>query len=259
MNNNRNNNAYTFGPTNINDFDTLVQIVDEHIHRTDNPHRVNRADIELDKVDNTSDLEKPLSNPQKEYVDNIQADIESEISGVAQSVTNVENKMPVANAEGESAGPLNTVSIDNVIYDIIGTKVIANPQIPTENTLSRIAINENVYNIEGSDIQYFKSNDITPRVATLDNKTSYTYTNPELESLTINFVPNYTNKLGFTAEVNCRGNIKPTIADAQNIKFMFLGKKVDYSDLVYSINATINFLFHYDGIITSCFVTEIQD
>lgn len=35
-----------------------------------NPHNVTKAQVGLGKVDNTSDLEKPISNPTKEYVDN---------------------------------------------------------------------------------------------------------------------------------------------------------------------------------------------
>ena len=65
-----NTDTYKFGSSNT-DIDTLAQIVDEHIHRTDNPHSVKRADIGLDRVDNTSDDEKPISVPQKDYVDNL--------------------------------------------------------------------------------------------------------------------------------------------------------------------------------------------
>ena len=50
------------------DSELLEQIVDEHINRTDNPHQLTPADIGLGNVDNTSDLDKPVSTATKNYV-----------------------------------------------------------------------------------------------------------------------------------------------------------------------------------------------
>ena len=40
-----------------------------HISNTNNPHRTNKSDVGLGNADNTSDMSKPVSNPQKEYID----------------------------------------------------------------------------------------------------------------------------------------------------------------------------------------------
>lgn len=43
--------------------------VDNHIANTENPHEVTKAQVGLGNVDNTADTNKPVSTPQKEYID----------------------------------------------------------------------------------------------------------------------------------------------------------------------------------------------
>lgn len=43
--------------------------IDGHLRSKDNPHGVTKAQIGLDNVDNTADVEKPVSVPQKEALD----------------------------------------------------------------------------------------------------------------------------------------------------------------------------------------------
>ena len=61
-------NGYDFGnQVSINE---LFEIIDEHIHRTDNPHRITNKDIiGIENIDNTSDKDKIMSDPTKKYVD----------------------------------------------------------------------------------------------------------------------------------------------------------------------------------------------
>ena len=42
--------------------------LDAHINNSSNPHGVTASQIGLGNVDNTSDIEKPVSNPQQEYI-----------------------------------------------------------------------------------------------------------------------------------------------------------------------------------------------
>lgn len=42
-----------------------------HKNNTENPHKVTKEQIGLSNVDNTSDLEKPISKPQKEYINSL--------------------------------------------------------------------------------------------------------------------------------------------------------------------------------------------
>lgn len=44
---------------------------DTHIKSTGNPHKTTKADIGLGNVDNTADMSKPMSTPQKKYVDDL--------------------------------------------------------------------------------------------------------------------------------------------------------------------------------------------
>jgi predicted nucleic acid-binding Zn-ribbon protein len=48
---------------------TLETTIGQHTSNTNNPHNVNKAQLGLENVDNTADINKPISNPQKEYVD----------------------------------------------------------------------------------------------------------------------------------------------------------------------------------------------
>lgn len=49
---------------------TYQAVVPPHIANTNNPHQVTKAQVGLDQVDNTSDANKPVSGPQKTYIDN---------------------------------------------------------------------------------------------------------------------------------------------------------------------------------------------
>ena len=45
-----------------------------HTSNTNNPHSVTKAQVGLGNVDNTADINKPLSNPQRDAVESIVAD-----------------------------------------------------------------------------------------------------------------------------------------------------------------------------------------
>ena len=49
--------------------------LNEHVANTENPHNVTKAQVGLDKVDNTSDLEKPISTATQEALDSINEQI----------------------------------------------------------------------------------------------------------------------------------------------------------------------------------------
>lgn len=62
-----NSTTNSFAETN-NNITNLSTTVTSHINNTKNPHEVTAAQIGLDKVDNTSDEDKPVSTLQKEYI-----------------------------------------------------------------------------------------------------------------------------------------------------------------------------------------------
>lgn len=48
---------------------TVDNKIDAHIANTENPHEVTKAQVGLGNVDNTSDLDKPISTAQQEALD----------------------------------------------------------------------------------------------------------------------------------------------------------------------------------------------
>lgn len=60
--------AESDGTGSVNGWDALTTKINNHIDNTNNPHNVTKAQVGLENVDNTSDLNKPVSNIQKEYI-----------------------------------------------------------------------------------------------------------------------------------------------------------------------------------------------
>lgn len=64
---------------------------DSHVNNTDNPHQVTKAQVGLGSVDNTADIDKPISTPQQQYVDNaVTSGIEG-LTGSGDIVRNLSN------------------------------------------------------------------------------------------------------------------------------------------------------------------------
>ena len=58
---------------------TLNTNLTTHTNRTDNPHKVTKAQVGLDKVDNTTDLEKPVSTAQQEAINTANQNLKATI------------------------------------------------------------------------------------------------------------------------------------------------------------------------------------
>lgn len=67
--------AESDGTGSVYGWDVLTTKIDNHINNTNNPHKVTKEQIELGNVNNTSDLDKPVSNQQKEYIKNENDDV----------------------------------------------------------------------------------------------------------------------------------------------------------------------------------------
>lgn len=53
----------------LNLVEQLTKLLFEHINNKFNPHEVTKEQVGLGNVDNTADMDKPVSRPQKEYID----------------------------------------------------------------------------------------------------------------------------------------------------------------------------------------------
>lgn len=71
------------------DNDVLVT----HVNNHENPHGVTKEQLNLDKVDNTSDLEKPVSTAQQAYINET---VSNALSGIEGAVTNKANVYSIA-------------------------------------------------------------------------------------------------------------------------------------------------------------------
>lgn len=58
---------------------TVSTNLNAHLEDYDNPHHITKHQINLDQVDNTSDVDKPLSTAQKQYVDNEIANVRRDV------------------------------------------------------------------------------------------------------------------------------------------------------------------------------------
>ena len=125
--------------------------LDNHIANKSNPHGVNKSQVGLDKVDNTADLEKPVSIPQQEAIKVVQDSVNSvrsDLSAHLQDYNNphrvtkagvgldkVDNtsdlEKPISTATQAALNTLNTnielakTEISN--YTISGHKISENP------------------------------------------------------------------------------------------------------------------------------------
>ena len=66
--------------TTTNNINTLDGKVDGHINNQNNPHNVTKEQIGLGNVDNTSDIDKPVSTLQKEAINKVQSNLDNNIA-----------------------------------------------------------------------------------------------------------------------------------------------------------------------------------
>ena len=64
-----------------------------HVNNHENPHAVTKEQVGLGNVDNTSDMEKPVSTPQQSYISET---ISNALSGIEGAVTNKKNVYSIA-------------------------------------------------------------------------------------------------------------------------------------------------------------------
>lgn len=85
-----------------------VSSYDNHIVNKNNPHEVTKAQVGLGNVDNTSDLNKPISTATQTALTNLGNDIGGEI-------TNRQN------ADNNLQSQIDTLVLSSDVYDIVGT------------------------------------------------------------------------------------------------------------------------------------------
>ena len=88
---------------------SLEEHLGTHINNTNNPHNVSKAQLNIENIDNTADIDKPLSTAQKTYIDN--------------EIARVEEEIIVANNGITPIGSIQSIFIGNsTAYNNLGNK-----------------------------------------------------------------------------------------------------------------------------------------
>ena len=139
------------------DIDQLDIDLDTHTSDQNNPHNVTKEQVGLGLVDNTSDMDKPLSTDQKTYID-------EQIASVEEDISNFDNKYP-----------LKTGVVDSLF---VGTTSIYNELSSKVNVLAFIIYSDYNLNVlselimDANNTNYKLSNNLTIENVTVDGKYS---------------------------------------------------------------------------------------
>ena len=113
--------TYTDGTTDTftvhNGIDSDISLADLEAHKNNitNPHNVTKAQIGLGNVNNTSDLDKPVSNPTKVYVENLMKNV---------AVINKPVIVTPANLTIDFLGPIKSTYSPSTNYEGLQTKAL---------------------------------------------------------------------------------------------------------------------------------------
>lgn len=109
---------------NVDDFSENFQKIDDFAKRKDNPHNVTAEQLGLGNVDNTSDMDKPISTAQALEISRIQSVAETAQSNIT------DHKSDKSNPHNVTASQLGLDKVPNVA---------TNDQTPTYTTASEVA------------------------------------------------------------------------------------------------------------------------
>ena len=143
--------------------------VNSHISDFNNPHKVTAEQIGLGNVDNTSDINKPVSTAQQEALDAVKTELEEKINNsgsdlqgnidkIDERVTNIENSVgaPDGIATLDSEGKLEVSQIPNEALNVIEGKYMTETQFTDSEGVEFIPRHNTIYidSIGGSNKLY---------------------------------------------------------------------------------------------------------
>ena len=143
--------------------------VNSHISDFNNPHKVTAEQVGLGNVDNTSDINKPVSTAQQEALDAVKTELEEKINNsgsdlqgnidkIDERVTNIENSVgaPDGIATLDSEGKLEVSQIPNEALNVIEGKYMTETQFTDSEGVEFIPRHNTIYidSIGGSNKLY---------------------------------------------------------------------------------------------------------
>lgn len=108
-------------------FTEIDTTINDHITDTDNPHEVTKEQVGLENVDNTSDLDKPISNATQEALDE-KADVEhthevGEVNGLQDLVDELQVNIDNHNENKDNPHAVTAEQVGAYTMDEVDTKV----------------------------------------------------------------------------------------------------------------------------------------
>lgn len=145
-------------PTEFYDIETVnanLDKIDEFAGRKDNPHNVTKFQVGLDKVDNTSDEDKPVSKAQAEAISVAKANVQTNLSGHTNNKSNphtvTKEQVGLGNVDNTSDmnKPVSTAqqnALNNKVDKVSGKGLSVNDYTTAEKTkLAGIETGANKY------------------------------------------------------------------------------------------------------------------
>jgi hypothetical protein len=145
-------------PTDFYNIETVnhnLDIIDEFAGRKDNPHNVTKSQVGLDKVDNTADVDKPVSTAQSQAIAEAKSTAQTNLSGHTNNKSNphtvTKAQVGLGNVDNTSDvnKPVSTAqqtALNNKVDKVSGKGLSTNDYTTAEKTkLSGIETGANKY------------------------------------------------------------------------------------------------------------------
>lgn len=152
---------------------SLEEQLGTHINNTNNPHNVSKVQLNIENIDNTADIDKPLSTAQKTYIDNEIARVEEEIIVANNGITPIGSIQSIFIGNSTAYNNLGnknemlafvlddkffttnlTITSNNYQFDLLNNGSIVNPTSVTSTSKTYENINSsNDYSISYNNTQ----------------------------------------------------------------------------------------------------------
>lgn len=127
----------------LNPVEQLTKLLFEHINNKFNLHEVTKEQVGLGNVDNTADMDKPVSRPQKEYIDALENRVTSDIEKLKQKAQELQGLL--INKQDKTSEELVTDNkrIVDAINEIYGIVVEHNNHVRS-NSINQIEVTSEI-------------------------------------------------------------------------------------------------------------------
>lgn len=103
---------------------SITALINAHINNTENPHNVTKAQVGLSEVDNTSDINKPISTAVQEALDNLDTALRGQVNTVSDNLNN--HILDTNNPHNVTAEQIGLGNVENKSAATIISEITAN-------------------------------------------------------------------------------------------------------------------------------------